>query len=127
MDGIALRVIPSTLINEFAVKFFPTGDIFASVDERKDGAGDDGNVGASDDFEQAESVKDFFIAPGVTGEDGDAEDFGVWRVDEGEDGLHVGAAGACGVLVDDDFAFGLRGESGGQESCEQRADEEFGK
>ena len=52
-------------------------------------------------------MQDFFIAPSVTGGDGDAENIGVGRLHEGEDGLRVGAAGAGAVLVDDNFAFFL--------------------
>ncbi len=52
-------------------------------------------------------MQDFFVAPSVTGDDGDAENIGVGRLHEGEDGLRVGAAGAGAVLVDDNFAFFL--------------------
>ena len=56
---------------------------------------------------------DFGLEPLVAGDDGDAEDFGLRRLDEEKCGLEVGAGGAGGVLVDDEFA--LLGEGGGGE------------
>lgn len=107
--------VPSALVDDFAVERFPVRDELRGIVEREDGAGDDGNVGASDDFEHAESVGDFFVAPAVSGDDGDAEDLGLRGLDEGEDGLLVGGGGAAGVLVNDDFARGLGGGGKGEE------------
>jgi hypothetical protein len=58
-------------------------------------------------------VLDFFVAPGVTGDYGDAEDVGIGRLHERKDGLRVGAAGAGAVLVDDNFALFLGSERRG--------------
>ena len=118
VNGVALGEIPGALISDLAVERLPARDEFLAVDEREGGAGDDGNVGASDNFEQAQSVQDFFVAPGIARDDGDAEDFGVRRLHDGEDGLHVRAAGAGAILVDDDFAFFLGCERRGGENCE---------
>jgi hypothetical protein len=68
-------------------------------------------------------VQDFFIAPSVTGNDGDAEDFGIGRLHEREDGLGVGAAGAGAVLVDDNFAFFLGSEGRGDNGKNQEREE----
>ena len=53
---------------------------------------------------------EFGGGPLVSGDDGDAEDFGSRRLDEEEDGLLIGAGRAGGVLVDDDFTFLSGGE-----------------
>ena len=90
-----------------AVERFPLGDVFLGIHERKDGAGNDWDVGAANDFEQAQGVLNFFVAPGVAGNHGDAKHVGIRRIDERENGLHVGAAGPGAVLINDDFAFGL--------------------
>jgi hypothetical protein len=79
------------------------------ADEREDGAWEDGDVGASDDFEEAEGAGEFFVAPLVAGDNSDAKDFDFGGLEEDEESLHIAAAGAGAVLVDDDFAAGLRG------------------
>jgi len=83
------------------------------ADEGEDGSGDDGDIGAADDFDEAEGAGDFFVAPLVAGDDGDTEDFDLGGLEEDEEGLHVAAAGAGAVLVDDDLAAGLGGGEGG--------------
>jgi len=75
MDGVALGVIPSALVDDFAVERFPLGDVLLAVDERKRCPGNDRNVRAADDLQEAQRVLHFFVAPGVAGEDGDAKDF----------------------------------------------------
>src|SRR5215469_6809846 len=103
------RPVPRALVSDFAIALFPRGDELRGVFEREDGAGDDGNVSASDDFEHAESVGDVLVAPAVAGDDGDAEDLRLRGLDEREDGLQVGGGGAEGVFVDDDFGLLLGG------------------
>jgi len=53
---------------------------------------------------------DFFVAPRVTGNNGDPQHIGTGRLDQGEDGLRVGAAGSGAIFVDDQFALFLRGQ-----------------
>ena len=110
-----LPPVPSSLIDHFAVESFPVSDELRAVVEREDGAGNDGNVGASDDLESTERVGHFFVAPSVSGDDGDAEDLRLWGLDQREDGLLVGGGGAARVLVDYDFAWGLGASKGGNE------------
>jgi hypothetical protein len=94
------------------------------ADQRKDSSGGYGDVGAADDFEEAEGAGDFLVAPLVAGDYCDAEDFDLWRLEEDEKGLHVAAAGAGAVLVDDDFAAGLcGGEARDEEEGEECARE----
>jgi hypothetical protein len=109
-------LIPSAGEGDLAVACLPEESFLASMDERKNGAGEDWNVGAADEFEKAESVGDFFVAPLIAAGDGDAEDLHLGRLNEGEQRLHVAAAGAGAVLIDDNFA-GLLG--GGWEGGQQ--------
>src|SRR5882672_5041345 len=51
----------------------------------------------------------FSLQPLVAGDNRDAEDVGLWGLDQDEHRLLVGASWAGGVLVDDDFAFGSVG------------------
>jgi len=114
------------LIEDLAVKRFPPGDVFLAVHQGKSRTRNDGNIGAADNFEEAQSVQDFFVAPGVTGGDGDAEDIGVGRLHEGEDGLRVGTAGAGAIFIDDNFAFflGREGRGGGNNGKNQEREED---
>ena len=59
---------------------------------------------------------DFFVAPGVACDHGDTENVRLGRIDQREQRLHIGAAGAGTILIDYDFAFLLGAErrSGGQ-------------
>ena len=63
-------------------------------------------------LEQAQSVGNFFVAPLVAGDDGDAEDLHLGRLNESQERLHVATARAGTVLIDDYFAR-LLGECGG--------------
>ncbi len=120
MDGMAMGEIPCALIDDFAVERFPLGDVLLGTDERKDGAGNDRDIRAADDFHQAKGVLNFFVAPGVAGEHGDAEDIGFWRIYERENRLQIGAAGASGVLIDDDFAFALGADGQSKKDTERQ-------
>ena len=79
----------------------------------KRGAGHDRNIGAAHDFEQAQGVRYFFIAPRspLTTVMPSTSTCGDWI--SSSERLHVAAAGAGAVFVDDDFAAGLRGAEGG--------------
>src|SRR5579875_470769 len=70
------REVPSALIDDFAVELLPGGDELRGIIEGENGAGDDGNVGAMNEFQHAKGVSDLFVAPLVSGDDGDAEDPG---------------------------------------------------
>jgi hypothetical protein len=63
-----------TLLPEFGLVFSPHQRIL--------GAGYDGDVGASDEFEHPQRVRDFGLEPGIAGDHRDAEDFCSWRLDE---------------------------------------------
>lgn len=65
MDRMTLGVVPRALINDFAVERFPLSDVLLAVDQRKSGAGQDRNVGAADDLQEAEGVLNLFVPPGM--------------------------------------------------------------
>ena len=100
--------IPRALVDNFSVTLFPKRRFLFAVHKREFSTGEHGNVRAANDFEQPQRVRDFLVAPGVAGDDRDAEDFRVRRIDQREQRLHVAAAGAGAILVEDDFPFGLR-------------------
>ena len=77
VNGVAGGEIPGALINDLAVHGFPATDVFLGIDEREGGAWHDRNIGAADNFHQAQGVLDFFGEPSVAGDDGDAEDVSV--------------------------------------------------
>ena len=53
-----------------------------ATDHRVFGSGDNGYVSSSDQFERPQRVRYFRLEPCVAGDDGDAEDFGLGRLDE---------------------------------------------
>src|ERR1700722_104456 len=110
MYGMATGIVPRALIDELAVERLPARDKFLAVNQRKSGAGNYRNVGAADNFEQAQSVLDFFVAPRVPGDDGNAENVGLGRLDQRQDGLRASPAGAVAIFVNYDLPFFLGGE-----------------
>ena len=61
----------------------------------KTAPGHDGNIRAADEFQHAQRVSDFFVAPHIAADDGDAESFDFGGLQEDEDGLLVGGGGAA--------------------------------
>src|SRR5271165_6384400 len=110
--------VPGAGKADFAVTLLPEAGFFGSADQRENRAGEDGNVGAANDFQQAEGVGHLLIAPGVAADHCNTEDFCLWGLNEKQKGLHVAAAGAGAVLVDNDFAAGLR--AGGKSANQER-------
>src|SRR5262249_14738276 len=113
-------VVPGTLIGNFAVEFGPAGDFFSGVDERKDGAWVDLNVGVFRELEHSEGVGDLFVAPLIATDDGDAQRLNRGRLQQQKHGLLIGSGRAARVLVKDDFAARLRRGRGDDEQSDQR-------
>jgi hypothetical protein len=86
----------------FAVEGGRKQSLLFGADQRKDGPGNDRDIGAADEFEHAEGVLGLLIAPGVAGDHGDAEHLDVGRLQEDHHRHLVGAAGAGAVLIDQD-------------------------
>jgi len=113
-------LVPSALVADFPIEFFPPDDFFFGIDEREDSAGVDLDVGMPGKFEHAERVGDFFVAPLIAGDDGDAENVDVGRLQEQKHRLLVGGGGATSILIEDDLAAGLRmGEGGKNENAKK--------
>ena len=106
-------VVPGAGEGDFAVTLLPHLGFCASANQRETGAGHDGDIGAAHDFEQAQGVRYFFIPPRVSADDRDAEDVDLRGLDQKRERLHIAAAGAGAVFVDDDFAAGLGGAEDG--------------
>src|SRR5260370_139437 len=79
----------------------------AAADERKRRAGHYGNVGASDDLQEAKRMRYFFVAPLVSANHRDPKHLDLRGLDHHEQGLQIAASGAGAVLVDDDLAARL--------------------
>ena len=60
-----------------------------------------------DKLEHAQRVLHLFGFPRVAADHGDAEDVGLWGLEQHHHRHLVGAAGAGAVLIDDDHAPGL--------------------
>jgi len=58
---------------------------------------------AAHHFKKPQGVDNFFIAPLIAGDNRDAKDFNLRRLNERGKRLHVAAARAGAVLVDDDL------------------------
>ena len=86
----------------------------APVDQREHGAGNHGDVGASHDFEQAQCVRHFFVAPLISANHSDAQDLDLRRLDHHRHGLQVAAAGTGTILIDNHFVAGLSERKGGR-------------
>src|ERR1700693_5236322 len=110
MHGMATGIVPRALIDELAVEHFPARDEFPAVHQRKRRARNYRNVCSADDFEQAQSVLDFFVAPRVSSDDRNAETVGLGRLDQREDRLRASPAGAVAIFVNYDFPFFLSSE-----------------
>ncbi len=113
--GFLGEVSPGTVPGEAADGGGVVHGLGLRAEEREDGAGDDGDVGAVDELEHAERVLDFFGLPGVAADHGDAEDADLRGLEQDHHGHLVGAAGAGAVLVDENEARGLRGRGRAQD------------
>src|SRR6202158_1359428 len=109
-------IVPGPGVGHFSVALLPLLRLFVSANQRKRRAGHYGDIGASNDFEQAKRVRHLFVAPLVSTDYRDPKHLDLRRLDNDEESLQVAASGAGAVLVDDDLAARLRrGETG----CEQ--------
>ncbi len=100
-------IIPRAGIGHFSVALLPLLRFLAAADERKRRAGHYGNVGASDDLQEAKRMRYFFVAPLVSANHRDPKHLDLRGLDHHEQGLQIAASGAGAVLVDDDLAARL--------------------
>src|SRR5579872_1966326 len=66
------------------------------------------DVGAANQFQHAQSMRDLVVEPLVAGHNRDSKYFDLRRLNHEEDRLLIGASRAGSVLINDDFLFGLR-------------------
>jgi hypothetical protein len=76
----------------------------ASPEEWKGRSTEDRDFGASHDLEQTQRVGDFLIAPLIAADDGDSEEVDLRGLEQHQQRLHVAAAGAGTILIENDFA-----------------------
>jgi hypothetical protein len=89
----ATALVPGPGEGHFAVSFLPLLCFVAGADQRENGARHYRNVGAADDFEQAEGVGYFFVAPLVSAHHRNSEDFDLRRLDHHQKRLEIASAG----------------------------------
>jgi len=122
--GVRGEIAPRSVPGAGTVDGFFLVGFGLRADEREDGSGDDGDVGAVDELEHAEGVLDFLWLPGVAADHRDAEDFDLGGLQQDHHGHLVGAAGAGAVLVDEDEALGVglcdESESEGEQQAHGR-------
>ncbi len=68
-------IVPGAGKGHFAVTLLPELGFFAPAHQREDSSRHHRNIGAADDFEQAQGVRHFFVAPLVSADDRDAQHF----------------------------------------------------
>jgi hypothetical protein len=76
--------------------------------EWKYGSWHNRNIGAANELEESQSMRDLFVAPLVSADDGYAQHFDLGRLHQGQQRLHIAAARPRTVLIDDDFSRLLR-------------------
>src|ERR1700676_1110567 len=100
-------IVPGAGVGHFSVALLPLLRFFASANQRKRSAGHYRDVGASNDFKQAESVRHLFVAPLISTDHRDPKHLDLRRLDHYEESLQITATGAGAILVNDDLAARL--------------------
>ncbi len=101
-------IIPSALIDHLAVQLFPSRGGFLAVDHRKHRTGHHRDIRAPYDFEQPQRVLHFFVAPRIAGHHSDTEHVRLRGIHDRKYCLHVRAARAGAILIDNHFVLVLR-------------------
>ena len=97
--------------------------LFLRADERKYRARNHRHVRAADQFEHPQRVLHFFVAPGISCDDGNAQHLRLGRLQQHHHGHLIRAAGTGAVLIDQDHALLRAGRSRGNqtdENCVER-------
>jgi hypothetical protein len=97
-------VIPRAREGHLAEALLPYLSFFMPSHQWENGPGHNWNIGAAHDLEQAQRVRHFLVAPLVSADYRDSQDFDLRGLNQQSDGLHVAATGPRPVLIDDDFA-----------------------
>ena len=97
-------LVPGALVTHGSVEFLPALDLFLAVDQWKHGAWIDLDVRVPGQFQHAQRVRHFFIAPLVAADDGDTQRLNLRRLQHHQHGLLVGRRRAARILIENHFA-----------------------
>ncbi len=114
------EVAPASFVTELAVESFPSLRLFFGIEKRELGALYDRDVSTPGDFQQPQSTLGFFLHPLVAAHRRDAQDVKPVRLQENQNGLHIGRGRPARILIDDDFDL-LRLEGGGGKENQKSA------
>ena len=78
--GTDFMFVPRTLVTHHAVEFLPALNLFLVVDQRKNRARIDLDSGVPREFQHAQRVRNFFVAPLIAADDGDAQSLNLRRL-----------------------------------------------
>ena len=98
---------PCTQPRNAAILLFPLFRFLLSPDQRILRSRHDRNVGSSDQFQHAQSVRHFRVEPLIARHHRDAQDFRLWRLDQKQHRLLVRSSRSGGILIDDDLSLPL--------------------
>ena len=118
------RHVPCAVIQDLSVDLFPGARTLFGAQQRMRRAGIDPHIGSSHQFQQAQGVRHFLIAPSVAGHDGDPQHFDLGRLKKDEHGIHVGPGRPHSVLVDHHITAPLGVRRGGQQPAQHREAQE---
>src|SRR5260370_2718338 len=93
-------IIPRAGIGHFSVALLPLLRFLAAADEWKRRAGHYGNVGASDDLQEAKRMRYFFVAPIVSANHRDSKHLHLRGLDHHEPRLQHATYADGPILVD---------------------------
>src|SRR3984885_14325705 len=97
-------VIPGARVRHFPVTPLPNLTFLAAPHQGECRSRNYRNIGAADDLKQTQRVCNLLVSPLISADHCDPQDFYLWRLNHHQRRLHVAAAGARAVLVDDYFA-----------------------
>src|ERR1700691_1447427 len=97
-------IIPGAGECNFSIHGLPQRGLVTAMHTREDGPGHDRNVGAANQLQKPQGVCYLFVAPLVAADHGDPKNLHLRRLNQGQQGLHVAAAGSGTILIDDDLA-----------------------
>ena len=101
-------IIPGTGERDFSISCLPQKRFLTAMHQRKHGSRHNRNIGAANELQQSQGMRYLFVAPLVSADDGYAQHFHLRRLNQGQQRLHVAAAGPRTILIDDDLPALLR-------------------
>ena len=93
-------LVPRAQVSLLAVERFGQPRLFLCPDEGKDRSARHGYVGVAGQLQHAQCMQRLLVAPGIAGDDGDAENCHVRSLKQRHDRHLIGAARTGAVLID---------------------------